>query len=399
MRDPYEILGVRETADPQDIKSAYRALAKTWHPDRNNSDKGAQEKFSEISRAYAILSDPAERRKLDAIKELARKKERTGGIFDFLGAIIGARKRREGNTGDNPTGKASVDPGQAGNKATQTSRSTARTPPPDPDPDSDMMARIFGDAAQQKAKPSRRTVDEPPRMNDIPLEDSDKPHGKRRLTPWDALNALFPKAAAPSTDAKAGADTDNGTVSDANRKNAAATAQDAAKDKNTPMPQPVDALTVSVGLKTVLEGGQLSVRLPSGETIEVPVAPGLKDGSLMRYTPAGNTPSQPVDMILRHDETEPFRCRGNDLHADMHVSLTTAVLGARQDFETPDGRISVTIPPWSGSDRILRIAGRGLPDSAGRRGDLFLHLRLTLPESEDQRLIDLMRVIHDGLYI
>ncbi len=65
-KDPYKILGVNKSASDKDIKSAYRKLAKTWHPDKNPGDKKAAEKFKEISAAYTLLSDKELRRRYDS---------------------------------------------------------------------------------------------------------------------------------------------------------------------------------------------------------------------------------------------------------------------------------------------------------------------------------------------
>ncbi len=66
MRDPYDILGVVKTASEKEIKAAYRKLAKEFHPDLNPGKKGIEERFKEISSAYALLSDPDKRRRFDA---------------------------------------------------------------------------------------------------------------------------------------------------------------------------------------------------------------------------------------------------------------------------------------------------------------------------------------------
>ena len=62
-RDLYEVLGVSKNATDNELKKAYRVLAKKYHPDANPGDKEAEEKFKEASEAYAILSDPANRQK------------------------------------------------------------------------------------------------------------------------------------------------------------------------------------------------------------------------------------------------------------------------------------------------------------------------------------------------
>ncbi|MBV8444395.1 MAG: DnaJ domain-containing protein, partial [Candidatus Dormibacteraeota bacterium] len=64
-RDYYEVLGVGRSATPEELKRAYRKLAMEYHPDRNNGDKTAEERFKEIGEAYAVLSDPQKRQQYD----------------------------------------------------------------------------------------------------------------------------------------------------------------------------------------------------------------------------------------------------------------------------------------------------------------------------------------------
>ena len=88
-RDYYEVLGVSKTADASEIKKAYRALGKKYHPDANPGDKEAEEKFKELSEAYAVLSDPEKRQKYDQFGHAAFDGGAGGaggfGGFDFGG--------------------------------------------------------------------------------------------------------------------------------------------------------------------------------------------------------------------------------------------------------------------------------------------------------------------------
>ena len=105
-RDYYEVLGVDRNADEAAIKSAYRKLAKKYHPDVNPGDKEAEQKFKEASEAYAVLSDPEKRRKYDQFGHAAFDQGAGGGGFggfDFNGAdmgdIFGGGRSRRSNNG------------------------------------------------------------------------------------------------------------------------------------------------------------------------------------------------------------------------------------------------------------------------------------------------------------
>src|SRR5688572_16111256 len=79
-RDYYEVLGVPRNAPDEEIKKAYRKLARKWHPDRNRGDAEAEERFKEVQQAYDVLSDLEKRKQYDA-----------GGLFGGLGGAAGAR--------------------------------------------------------------------------------------------------------------------------------------------------------------------------------------------------------------------------------------------------------------------------------------------------------------------
>jgi len=94
-----------------------------------------------------------------------------------------------------------------------------------------------------------------------------------------------------------------------------------------------------------------------------------------------------------------FRIDGFDLKIDLPVTIENAVLGCEMTVEGPSGPLSVTVPAWSGSDREIRIEGEGLLRDTGERGDLVAQVRLLLWEKPDDKMIDLMRSLREGLYL
>src|ERR1700676_1109127 len=104
-RDYYEVLGVQRDCPPGQLKVAYRKLAMEFHPDRNNGDKGAEERFKEVGEAYSVLSDPQKRQRYDAFGHVADGAQPDFGNFSFDSAFdlfdmfFGGGGRRRAQTG------------------------------------------------------------------------------------------------------------------------------------------------------------------------------------------------------------------------------------------------------------------------------------------------------------
>jgi len=106
-----------------------------------------------------------------------------------------------------------------------------------------------------------------------------------------------------------------------------------------------------------------------------------------------------VVATLRIAEDGPFRPRGLDLVTTFPLELQDAVLGCEIEMETPNGPVAVAVPAWSGSDKVIRVRGKGMRGADGEHGDLVVELRLVLREKPDGRITDLMRSQRDGLYL
>jgi DnaJ-class molecular chaperone len=155
-----------------------------------------------------------------------------------------------------------------------------------------------------------------------------------------------------------------------------------------------------IPFKTAITGGQaqLSIRRPSGdiETLNVKIPAGIEDGKKIRLRGQGEpspTGGPAGDLLIAvHVAKHPyFRRRGNDLEVAVPVTVAEAALGAKIDVPTPQGEISLRIPPGSSSGKRLRLKGMGAATETGGRGDLYAEIQIVLPDTLDQTSLDLIR--------
>lgn len=157
------------------------------------------------------------------------------------------------------------------------------------------------------------------------------------------------------------------------------------------------AATVTVGLADAVKGTTARVTLPSGRTLEVRIPAGIEDGKQIRLKGQGH-PSlgggEPGDALVTVKIAKHpfFRVEGRDLRLDLPVTLYEAVLGGKVNAPTLDGAVELAVPAGSNGGRTLRLRGKGLPGAAGApAGDLFVTLRVVLPEEKDEELAALMK--------
>jgi DnaJ-class molecular chaperone len=140
-----------------------------------------------------------------------------------------------------------------------------------------------------------------------------------------------------------------------------------------------------------VNGGKQSIVLPDGTTLDVNIPPGTRDGQILRLKGKGRPAlgdGPPGDAlieisVLPHSY---FTRKGDDMYLDLPISLKEAVLGAKIKVPTPGGAVTVTVPKWSNTGRVLRLKGRGVPRSDGSKGDQYVKLMLMLPEKPDPKL-------------
>ncbi|AOF91792.1 DnaJ C-terminal domain-containing protein [Sinorhizobium sp. RAC02] len=348
MRDPYSVLGVKRSAGQDEIKAAWRSVAKAVHPDQNHDDPNATVRFTEAGRAYDLLRDPDKRSRYDRQQREAELRRME-------------QMRRQ----------------QAERKA------QAEAPPRMADEGAeDMIARIFGvDSRGQpaEAKPEARPQPQAQQPTAATAQDARKAAGDTPLDETAPARAAAPAAAIIS---------------------AIIRRIRGSRAKVEKAPDLVADVTVTV--EDILNRVRQTLETPDGQTLRVPIGAGSTDGQVIRLREAGYR----LENLRRGDaiitvRVAPgrFRVDGFDLKVDLPITIENAVLGCETTIEGPLGSLPVTVPAWSGSDQKITIAGEGLVKENGERGDLIAEIRLLLWEKPDAKMIDLMRSLREGLYL
>ncbi len=153
--------------------------------------------------------------------------------------------------------------------------------------------------------------------------------------------------------------------------------------------------TLAISLEDAVNGGEKLVRLPTGKELKVKIPAGIASGQTIRLKGQGQeVPGhRPGDVLITVTfAPHPlFKIDGNDLRADIPVTLYEAVLGAKVRVPTLSGAVELSIPKNSSSGRTFRLKGKGLPvKGKAAAGDLFVTARIVLPDGNDAELEALM---------
>lgn len=148
---------------------------------------------------------------------------------------------------------------------------------------------------------------------------------------------------------------------------------------------------LDLDLEESIKGVSKRIAFADGRTLEVQIPKGAADGQTLRLAgqgyPGRGGGAAGDALIELHVRPHPlYRREGTDLHMDLPVSVPDAVLGAKVEASTPDGRVTLTIPRHANSGQVLRLKGRGAANTSGKRGDLFARLIVTLPDRVDADL-------------
>ncbi len=283
--DPYAALGVKRDASQDEIRRAYRKLARKHHPDLNPGDKAAEETFKRVASAHDLLSDPEKRARFDRGEIDASGQERPQQRYwrDFAEA---------GGPQGQPSDAGFADMADA----------------------DEILAELFG------RRPGRGARGGGIRMRGADL------HGRLSLDFLEAVN-----------------------------------------------------------------GAKKRVTLPEGETVDVTVPPGTRDGQVLRLRGKGapglgGGPAGDLLVEVQVGAHRHYSRKGDDILLDLPVTLPEAVLGGRIEVPTPAGAVMVNVPKGSNTGTVLRLKGRGVPRADGGRGDAYVTLRIVLPDQPDPAL-------------
>jgi DnaJ-class molecular chaperone len=275
---------VKREATQDEIRAAYRQLAKKLHPDLNPGDKAAEEKFKEVAGAYDLLGDADKRGRFDR------------GEID----ASGAERPRERYYRDFHTANA-------------------------------------GEHAYSAAGGFEDLMDNEDILSEILGRGRGEGRMRFRIRGQDVHYRL-----------------------------------------------PVDFLEA-------VNGATKRITMPEGGTLDVVIPAGTDDGQILRLRGKGGPgvgDAPPGDALVAV-EVGPHRLftrKDDDIHIELPICLTEAVLGATLDVPTPTGTVRMTVPKGANTGRVLRLRGKGVARKDGSRGDEYVTLKVMLPEPPDTEL-------------
>ncbi|MBX5221954.1 DnaJ C-terminal domain-containing protein [Rhizobium sp. NLR8a] len=387
MRDPYKILGVKRDAAADEIKAAWRNLAKAAHPDHNQDDPTATARFAEIGRAYETLRDPRKRSLFDNAVRMAEARKQEQTIMQQRQAAREAAARAKAAQAN--AERVMEELARAAQKAAADGQ---RQQAGASEGAEEMVERIFG--AQARAAAGGQAQGRAQQAHNQQTQGQGQSEEGRRAD-GETTEASEELGETP-TSAGANLPLPLSILTSLVRRFTGA--KDAGLEK-----APDEVTTATVTIDDVLKSGWITASLPEGREIGFALPAGTTDGHEIRLKGQGfKLPGmQRGDAVvnIRIAPDPRFTVDGFDLHAVLPISIENAVLGTEARIDGPAGPLNITVPAWSGSDKTIAITGQGLPREDGSRGDLVVELRIILWEKPDDKITDLMRSMREGLFL
>jgi len=386
-KDYYGALGVKKSASAEEIRKAFRKLARKYHPDVNPGDKAAEEKFKAISEANDVLSDPKKRKIYDQlgfysdnIDPAAAEAYARGGGQPGAGGFEGFPGAGQAGGGQNVhfdfggfdfsdlfeggRGKKTSAGGSGGFKdifSGMFSGGRGQAEPQGPEPGSDLEYQVnvpFWTAIRGGVM----------RLNITRRDTCAHCHGKGYME-------------APGTCPECGG---KGTVT-----------QTGGRMKfNVTCPR-CHGTGKNISTCPVCHGEGTVERT---EPLEVRIKAGTRDGQRIRIAGKGNAgvhggPPGDLYAVIRAGEHPVFERDGDDIYINVPITATEAALGGKIEVPTIDGRTLLKIPPGTQSGQKLRLREKGVPSATkdGVRGDEIVEVKVTVPMPRDEKTKELLR--------
>ncbi len=355
-RDYYEVLGVGKSASDSEIKSAYRKLAKKYHPDANPGDKEAEAKFKEASEAYAVLSDADKRRQYDQFGHAAFEGGAGGGGFDFSGMDMG-----------------------------------------------DIFGDIFGDFFGGGRSRSR--------ANNGPMKGQNIRIGVR-ITFQEACFGVDKEinitlkdecTSCHGTGAKAG--TTPETCSKCNGKGQVVFTQQSLFGVVRNVQTCPDCRGTGKIIKEHCPDCHGTGYISSKKNIAVSIPAGIDNGQCVRIRDKGEPGVNGgprgdllVEVVVSNDPI--FRRQDMDIYSTVPITFAQAALGGDIRVKTIDGEVINTIKPGTQTDTRVRLRGKGVPSLRNKqvRGDHYVTLVVQVPTKMTGEQKELLKAFDEAMY-
>ncbi|MEP7355035.1 MAG: molecular chaperone DnaJ [Acidobacteriota bacterium] len=361
--DFYKTLGVERDASAEDLRKAYRKLARKHHPDLNPGDKAAEDRFKQVQEAYDVLNDPKKKQMYDQVGFYSDNAQQPGpagarggpnmgfGGFDFSEFTKGAQRGPE--------------------------------PPADSTHFHDIFSQWFG-----KQQGSAQAA---------PQKGTDLEYGLN-IDFWQAVRGTqvrlnVTRQESCVTCGGSGQRSGNNAVCPECNGTGSVTQMAGAMKFSLTCPRCEGSGRLRNRCSTCHGDGRIS----KNEVVEVRIPAGAQQGSRLRVAAKGNSgtfgaPPGDLYITVRVEEHPFFRREGDDIHITVPVRIDEAGLGAKIEVPTVDGRAILKIPQGTNNGQKFRLREKGVANSrAGSRGDQIVEIAIDAPDVRDERTRDLLR--------